>query len=296
MFGFKSFTEILEDYVPVIFLGLIIFGIVYALKKSGAIKTKISETLYTQKELENERRLKEVMEIREKAKQKTYDKFISCVKNNVNTELWDQYWKDKIKSSDKRMKKEEWLKKYTDVIEEVLQSNYKKEKVYFTYVNEELDFFDYQITLVSEKYNSYDEWKKEFQLNYVVFTMIDKHFEKEEINHSYIASDIPSSSSFSSYSSTPSRSYTYDYTEQERRDAERLERKLDYQTPSMEDRKYGAVRKDRYGNLYTAGGTVIDKTAIELKKIEKQRKFEESLKKAEERRLRNQEYYWGKKH
>ena len=64
----------------------------------------------------------------------------------------------------------------------------------------------------------------------------------------------------------------------------------------MEDRKYGAVRKDRYGNLYTAGGTVIDKTAIELKKIEKQRKFEESLKKAEERRLRNQEYYWGKKH
>lgn len=42
--------------------------------------------------------------------------------------------------------------------------------------------------------------------------------------------------------------------------------------PSLDEViKYGAVRRDKYGNLYTAGGTVIDKAAEELKKQSKKK-------------------------
>lgn len=42
--------------------------------------------------------------------------------------------------------------------------------------------------------------------------------------------------------------------------------------PSLDEiTKYGAVRRDEYGNLYTAGGTVIDKAAEELKKQSKKK-------------------------
>lgn len=71
--------------------------------------------------------------------------------------------------------------------------------------------------------------------------------------------------------------------------------KLDHQDPSVNDKRYGAVRKDRYGNLYDGAGGVIDKTAIELKKQQKEMQRLEERRKSEERRIRNQEYYWGKK-
>ena len=64
----------------------------------------------------------------------------------------------------------------------------------------------------------------------------------------------------------------------------------------MKDRRdYGAVSRDQYGNLYDIAGGVIDKTAIELKKQTEMMKRIEESRKREERRIRNQEYYWGKK-
>lgn len=86
---------------------------------------------------------------------------------------------------------------------------------------------------------------------------------------------------------------------QEKRERKMYESKqywLDHQDPSQKDKKeYGAVRKDRYGNLYDGAGGVIDKSAVELKKMQKQMKMQEDLRKAEEKRIRNQEYYWGNK-
>ena len=86
---------------------------------------------------------------------------------------------------------------------------------------------------------------------------------------------------------------------QEKRERKMYESKqywLDHQDPSQKDKKeYGAVRKDRYGNLYDGAGGVIDKSAVELKKMQKQMKMQEDLRKAEERRIRNQQYYWDNK-
>lgn len=86
---------------------------------------------------------------------------------------------------------------------------------------------------------------------------------------------------------------------QEKRERKMYESKqywLDHQDPSQKDKKeYGAVRKDRYGNLYDGAGGVIDKTAIELKKQQEEMRRLEERRKSEERRIRNQEYYWGKK-
>ena len=70
----------------------------------------------------------------------------------------------------------------------------------------------------------------------------------------------------------------------------------EFYRPSMKDRRdYGAVSRDQYGNLYDIAGGVIDKTAIELKKQTEMMKRIEESRKREERRIRNQEYYWGKK-
>ena len=48
---------------------------------------------------------------------------------------------------------------------------------------------------------------------------------------------------------------------------------IDYQVPGLEDRKYGAVRRDRYGNLYKANGEVVDKTAEIINEQERLRKI-----------------------
>ena len=107
-------------------------------------------------------------------------------------------------------------------------------------------------------------------LEYVVLTEFDRlHYDAERSCRYKVDWDTAYNSSLEKYSSS-SNSVSSDMCEQEQKRLERQQRRLekqkDWQMPSMEDMKYGAVRKDRYGNLYTAGGTVIDKAAVELKK------------------------------
>lgn len=260
MFGFRGLFEIIADYIPLVIVGLIVWGVVYILTKVGVIKKKDKKSDCSVESSENKRRYREVDEIREKAKINTADKFFSCVKNNNDTYVWELYWKDTVSLKDKRLKKADWVNKYKDIIEEKIKALYHTDKVFFNYTNEKLDFFDYSVTLIPSQYSCYEEWKNAFQLEYVVFTKVKQHFENEELEKEECCS-------------TPYQFIDLTRSEEERvqRQREFLERKLDYQTPSMEDMKYGAVRKDRYGNLYTAGGTVIDKAAEELKRQSKKK-------------------------
>ena len=52
-----------------------------------------------------------------------------------------------------------------------------------------------------------------------------------------------------------------------------IDSSIDYEIPGLEDRKYGAVRRDCYGNLYKANGEVIDKTAEIINEQERLRKI-----------------------
>ena len=47
----------------------------------------------------------------------------------------------------------------------------------------------------------------------------------------------------------------------------------EYEIPGLEDKKYGAVRRDRYGNLYKLNGEIVDKTAEILKEQERLKKI-----------------------
>lgn len=65
--------------------------------------------------------------------------------------------------------------------------------------------------------------------------------------------------------------------------------------PSLDEiTKYGAVRRDEYGNIYNAANEKIDKAAVELKRQTEQMKQMEESRKLREERIRNQQKYWGK--
>lgn len=112
-------------------------------------------------------------------------------------------------------------------------------------------------------------------------------------NTNYTSSNYTSSDYTSSNYTTNNNDYTGVPYSQVNRPAQHSS---EFYRPSMKDRRdYGAVKRDQYGNLYDCAGGVIDKTAIEIKKQTEMMKRIEESRKREERRIRNQEYYWGKK-
>lgn len=123
----------------------------------------------------------------------------------------------------------------------------------------------------------------------VVSNIIIKKDDTDDINYS-------SSSYTSIYDTNDYKNNNY-YTEVSYNEPSKpTEPTIKFYRPSMKDRRdYGAVSRDQYGNLYDIAGGVIDKTAIELKKQTEMMKRIEESRKREERRIRNQEYYWGKK-
>lgn len=288
MFGFRNPFSILIDFLPFVVIVFAIVGVVAFVKwiKKTNHSNEVAESTENQVEKENvyARCTAQLIDIRNKALTNTKSKFYSHIKNDDKYYPWSEYWVYVVDLKDKKLKKEEWVSKYSSVIEDKLKSLYEEGKnLYFDYDcdddydHEELadgnfseSYFDYHSVIRKEDYDSYEDWKNAFMLEYVVLTEFDRLHYATERSCGYKVDWYAAYNNSKAEYSSRSNSISSDLYKQEQKRLERQQRQLekqkDWQMPSMEDMKYGAVRKDRYGNLYTAGGTIIDKAAIELKK------------------------------
>lgn len=248
MFGFRNPIELFLDVFPLLVFAGIVVLVVFILYKLGVINfnDKNMEHKVQYSTVNSNYQVNNVINYPD-----SWDEYVKACKDDCYDELWDKYWGNKIDKKDNKLYKNEWLSKYGEVIEAPIKESWEKGIAKFECDDIEYDL-EYYKDLYSKNFNSYEEFRNAWCFEYLKL--------KEALDTYVPECDYPT---FSNYS--------YDYEAEEKKRAERqqraLNRKLDNQRPSVKDiREYNAVRKDRYGNLYTAGGTVIDKAAEELKR------------------------------
>ena len=92
----------------------------------------------------------------------------------------------------------------------------------------------------------------------------------------------------------PSYTYTYNNTPTERSKSS-LQRLNESRPGQDEVVRYGAVRKDAYGNIYNAANERIDKAAVEIQRQTQQMKQMEQNRIYRENKQRSCDKVWGKK-
>lgn len=269
MFGFRNPIELFLDVFPLLVFAGIVVLVVFILYKLGIINfnNKNIEHKVQYNTVNSNYQVNNVINYPD-----SWDDYVKACKNDCYDELWDKYWGNKIDKKDNKLYKNEWLSKYGEVIESPIKESWKKGIAKFECddINYELEYYK---DLYSKNFTSYEQFKNAWCYEYLSLkNALDNDL--YDNSNAYVNSSLTASDVISGLSNLFSGSSNYESEEDRRiiRQQKALERRLDNQRPSVKDiREYNAVRKDRYGNLYTAGGTVIDKAAEELKKQSKKK-------------------------
>lgn len=96
--------------------------------------------------------------------------------------------------------------------------------------------------------------------------------------------------------SSSGSSYTYNYNNPSTERSKSSLQRLNESRPGQDEVvRYGAVRKDSYGNIYNAANERIDKAAVEIRRQTQQMKQMEQNRLYRENKQRNCDKVWGKK-
>lgn len=96
--------------------------------------------------------------------------------------------------------------------------------------------------------------------------------------------------------SSPPPSYTYVSNTNSKEHSKSSLQRLNESRPGQDEVvRYGAVRKDSYGNIYNAANERIDKAAVEIRRQTQQMKQMEQNRLYRENKQRSCDKVWGKK-